>query len=471
MGSTEHAGTASPPRVRNRKFDLLLTVLILAGLVLGVIVGQFFIFSSDPAVSAATLEERAQIFNQIGQFLFIRPLMMLIIPIVFVSVVVGVTSIGNPQRLGLVGGATILFYLSTMFLAVLLGLALVNIIKPGSGADPTALISERDAQQFAETEGAVSAGADIGVGGAFVNLLEQAIPTNPIAAAASGNTLSMVVVAILFGLSLVMIGEKGRPAIAVFESIFEALIRLVMVVIWLAPIGVFCLVAARVGTMGLGSLAGPVGLYALVVVIGLLIHALITLPAVAFVFGRTNPYRFLWQMRKPVITAFSTASSAATLPITIEEAERSGGCSKKAANFVLPLGATVNMDGTALYQAVAVIFLFQMHPQYDLGLTQQLVILVTATLAAVGAAGIPSAGLVTMAIVITAVNRSLEAMGTEFDPLPLAAIAIILGIDRLLDMCRTAVNVWGDAVGAKVLTRLAPDDPEPVPVATTRPKM
>lgn len=441
-----------------RKYDLLLTALILGGLILGVLVGQFFLFSDDPSLSAATIADRVRPYQQIGEFLFFRPLMMLVVPIVFVSVVVGVTSIGNPQRLGLVGGATLVYYFVTMALAVLLGLVLVNTIKPGVGADPGALVSEQAAQNFSATEMVVAEQSEIGVGGAFISLLEQAVPTNPIAAAASGNTLSMVVVAILFGLALVLIGEKGRPAVAVFDAVFAALIKLVQMVLWLAPIGVFCLVAARVGTTGLGALAGPVGKYAMVVVLGLLIHTLVTLPIVGFLAGRMNPYRFLLQMRKPLLTAFSTASSAATLPISIEEAEHSGGCSKKATNFVLPFGATVNMDGTALYQAVAVVFLFQMHPQYDLGLTQQLVILVTATLAAVGAAGIPSAGLVTMAIVIAAVNRSLEAMGTDFSPLPLTSIAIILGIDRFLDMCRTAVNVWGDLVGAKIITRIAPDE-------------
>jgi Na+/H+-dicarboxylate symporter len=441
-----------------RRHDLLLTLLILGSLVLGVLVGQFFLFSDDPSVSATTIADRVAPYQQIGEFLFFRPLMMLVIPLVFTSVVVGVTSIGNPQRLGLIGGATLVYYFTTMILAVLLGLVLVNTVKPGRNADPSAFISDQAVQSFAVTEQAISARSETGVGGAIINLLEQAIPSNPIAAAASGNTLSMVTVATLFGLALVLIGEAGKPAVAVMESIFAALIKLVTLLLWLAPIGVFCLVAARVGTTGLGALAGPLGKYAMVVIVGLLIHSLVLLPIVTFLFGRANPYRFLLQMRKPLLTAFSTASSAATLPVSIEEAERSGGCSKKAANFVLPLGATVNMDGTALYQAVAVVFLFQMHPSFEPGLTQMLVILITAVLAAIGAAGIPSAGLVTMAIVITAVNRSLEAMNADFAPLPLSAIAIILGVDRFLDMCRTAVNVWGDLVGAKIITRIAPDD-------------
>ncbi|MEO1130085.1 MAG: dicarboxylate/amino acid:cation symporter [Planctomycetota bacterium] len=440
--------------------DHLLTVLILAGLVGGILVGQLLLF--NPNASAEAIAQTVQPWNDIGDLIFIRPLRMMIIPLVFISVVVGVTSIGDPQKLGLVGGATLLFYVTTMLLAVILGLTIVNTIKPGAGIDPSQFESAGQAA-FETKRVAIESGSAEGIGGAFMNLLYQMVPTNPITAAVEGNTLGVVVFSILLGLALVMSGEPARPVIRVFEGLFEALIKLVTWIIWIAPIGVFLLVAGRVGETGLSSLAGPIGLYALCVLLGLAIHAMVTLPAVLLAFGRTNPFRYMWQMRKPILTAFSTASSSATLPITIEEAEKSGGCSKKAANFVLPLGATVNMDGTALYQAVAVVFLFQMFG-LDLTLTQQLVILITATLAAIGAAGIPSAGLVTMAIVITAVNRSLGTVeGAE--QLPMWTIGIILGVDRILDMCRTAVNVWGDATGARILTRFAPDDDD-APAAT-----
>jgi len=398
-------------------------------------------------------------WEAIGNLLFIRPLRMMIIPLVFVSVVVGVTSIGSPEKLGLLGGSTLLYYITTMLAAIGLGLILVTLFGPGRGVPPEAL--DLDMAGFEAKRSAIEQGQEAGLGDAFLNLFEQMIPTNPIAAAAEGNTLGVVVVSLLLGLSLVLIGERGRPAVAVFEALFAALLKLVVWIIWLAPIGVFALVTARIGSTGLATFVGPIGWYALTVVLGLLLHALVSLPAILFLLGKANPYDFLWRMRKPLLTAFSTASSSATLPITIEEAETSGKCSKRASNFVLPLGATVNMDGTALYQAVAVVFLFQVYG-INLSLTELLVILITATLSAVGAAAIPSAGLVTMAIVITAVNRSLGAVSGDASlELPLESIAIILGIDRLLDMCRTCVNVWGDSVGAKLMSRLAPDEEEP----------
>lgn len=433
--------------------DNLLTILIFAALIAGVLVGQFGLYSAS--VSAEALAQRVEPFDVIGKLIFIRPLMMLIIPLVFVSVVVGVTSIGNPQKLGVIGGATLVYYFSTMLLAVMLGLVLVSIIQPGVGVAMESVHAGAQ-QDYAAKQGAIEAGQEGGIGGAFLHLLYQMIPDNPLLAAVEGKTLSVVVVSILLGLALVMTGKPAEPVVAIFDGLFQALIKLVVWIIWLAPIGVFCLVAARVGEVGLGRLAGPIGWYALTVVIGLLLHGFGTLPLILAIFGKTNAYKFCWQVRKPIITAFSTASSSATLPITIEESVQRGGCSKRAANFVLPLGATVNMDGTALYQAVAVSFLFQMMGT-DLTITQQLVILVTATLAAIGAAGIPSSGLVTMAIVITAVNASLPAISQDIEPLPLSAIGIILGIDRILDMCRTAVNVWGDTVGARLITRLAPD--------------
>ncbi|MFG0251249.1 MAG: dicarboxylate/amino acid:cation symporter, partial [Phycisphaerales bacterium JB038] len=207
--------------------------------------------------------------------------------------------------------------------------------------------------------------------------------------------------------------------------------------------------------LGLGDMAGPIGLYMLTVFVGLFLHGALVLPLVLSIFGKCNPYRFMWKMRKALMTAFGTDSSSATLPVTLEVAEEEAGCSRKASNFVLPLGATINMDGTALYEAVAVVFLFQAF-EIPLAFPELLIVAITATLAAVGAAGLPSAGRVTMVIVIMAVNTALNDPEKSLD---LAAIGIILGVDRILDMCRTVVNVWGDAVGARIITRLAPDEP------------
>ena len=435
------------------KRENLVTILILSALVAGVLVGQFVLF--DPALSAEAMRSRVSGWQSAGELLFMRPLFMIIVPLVFASVVTGVTSIGNPHKLGLIGGATTLYFLGTTLLAVVLGLVLVNVINPGMGVDPTSFTTAGQQAFASEISGKLTGRPD-DVGGSFMNLLKQLIPDNPLKAAVERDVLPVVVFAILLGLALVVIGEVGRPVVAFMEGLVAALIKIVLWIMWLAPVGVFCIVAARVGQSGLANLVGPMGMYMLTVLMGLGIHLLVILPIVLAVFGKTNPYAFLWRMRKVIITAFSTASSNATLPVSIEEAQVNGGCSRRAANFVIPLGATVNMNGTALYEAVAVSFLFQMFG-YQLNLEQQLLVLITATLAAVGAAGIPAAGLVTMAIVISAVNSSLQGIDPSIEPLPMWTIGIIYGVDRVLDMCRTVVNVLGDCIGARIISRLAPD--------------
>jgi len=428
-----------------------LTLLILVGLTLGVLYGQYVLFDPDMPIDD-TLKE-------LGTLILIRPLMLLIVPLIFVSVIVGVTSIGDPSRLGLVGGSTIVYYLATMLLAVCLGTTLVYVFEPGKGLDPDEAEAMRmtgEAQFEADTsrKEAMREAESLGLSGAWVSIIHQIIPTNIVEEMAGARPLGIIVFALLLGLALASGGEKTKPAVRFFEAMFDAIMRLVSWVIWLTPIGVFLLVAWTVGKIGLEGIAGPISKYMIIVVAGLFIHGVIVLPIVLAILGRCNPFRFMWQMRKALLTAFGTDSSSATLPVTIQSAETEGGCSKRAANFVLPLGATVNMDGTALYEAVAVVFLFQLYG-IDLSFGELLIVVITATLAAVGAAGIPSAGLVTMVIVITAVNTSLRGRGVP--ELPLSAIGVIIAVDRIVDMCRTTVNVWGDAVGAKIITRIAPD--------------
>ncbi len=419
--------------------------------------------SAEAGELRAQIKERTGWMHTAGQLLFIRPLMLMIIPLVFISVVVGVCAIGDPQKLGLVGGATVVYYLATMVLAITVGLLLVNIVRPGAGGDESMRTELRSAGEAVFEAGDIATstvGPAEALTQALVGLVEQMVPRNIIGAAAAGNTLAIVMAGILIGMALVMSGEVAKPAIELFNALFQALMKVVIWIIWLAPLGVFFLVAARVGEVGLSDLVEKTGKYALTVVLGLLVHGLVTLPLLLWLIGRVHPYKYLAAVRKVILVAFSTASSSATLPITIEETQRQGGASKRAANFVLPLGATVNMDGTALYQGVAVVFLFQLY-DIPMSIGDQLIIVVTATLAAVGAAAIPSAGLVTMAIVIAAVNSSLVARGGENAlQLPASAIGVILGVDRILDMCRTCVNVWGDCVGARLITRLAPDEEE-----------
>ncbi len=436
--------------------DTILTSLILAGLIAGALVGQFVIF--DPDASRDAILQATSSLQSIGDLIFIRPLRLLIIPLVFVSVVAGVCAIGEPSKLGLIGGATLVYFVGTTIAAVTLGLVIASIVRPGVGIDLAALeTAARSGFEQENVAARVESGPG-GVGDAFLALLYDMVPPNILKAAVDGNILAVVLFAILLGVALSTAGAIARPAVAAIEGLLAGLMKIVGWIMWLAPIGVFFIVAARVGQSGLAGLAGPLGAYILCVVGGLALHGLVTLPLVLWIFGRTNPYTFVARMRKVLLTAFSTASSSATLPVTIEECRRVGGCSKRAATFVPALGATVNMDGTALYEAVAVLFLFQAFG-IDLTLAQQVVILVTATLAAVGAPGIPGAGIVTMAIVINAVNSSLHAVAPDAEQLPLWTIGLILGVDRFLDMCRTTLNVFGDCIGARLITRLAPDEP------------
>jgi len=436
----------------------LLTVLIFLGLALGVIVGHFILWNPG-----ATDELRQQVTGPwfiAGDLVFVRPLKLLIIPLVFTSVLTGITSIGDPKKLGLFGSATILFYVTTMIFAVVLGVSLAALIEPGSGfpleARESAMTSGAD--QIADL-GTVPDTAGKGLGAAWLTILYQLIPTNFFGAVVEFQALSVIAATILLGVGIVAVGEPARPFTRAVEALHEVLMTIVQWVIWLMPIGVLCLVAWAVGSYGLAELTKALGLYAATVFTGLGIHMLITLPLILWLVTRINPYKFMWQMRNALLTAFGTSSSMATLPVTIETASEEGGCSKRAAGLVLPLGATVNMDGTALYQGIAVIFLFQAFG-IDLSFTEYLAIILTATLAAVGAAGVPGGSIATILIIIAAVNSTLGAMGETAPQLPMAAIGLILPIDRFLDMCRTVVNVWGDSVGARIITRLAPDEEE-----------
>jgi len=437
----------------------LLNLLIFIGLIAGVVLGLLlYRHYAGLNLDSKEISDRVQWLFNAGDLILIRPLKMLIIPLVFASVVVGITSIGDPSRLGLVGSATIVYYFATMFIAVVLGATLVSAIRPGEGVSQRINLQEIE-QRYAESDDSprkVIEGSPHDLGGAWTSIIRQMVPDNVLAAAVNGQPLPVITFSILFGLALGFLGERAKAAINFFEAFFQAIMTLVGWVLWLTPIGVFLLVAWTLARLG-GEAINAVGKYMLVVFIGLAIHGFLTLPLILFFFGQTNPYRFMWRMRPALITAFGTDSSSATLPVTIRTAESEGECSKKASGFVLPLGSTINMDGTALYEAVAVIFLFQVYG-IELGFEAIAVVALTATLAAVGAAGIPSAGLVTMVIVIEAVNTTLA--GTNKPALPLAAIGIIIGVDRIVDMCRTVVNVWGDAVGAKIITRIAPDEQE-----------
>lgn len=370
------------------------------------------------------LGERAVHIKIVGD-LFIRLLKMIIVPLIMASMVSGVVSIGNARGLGRIGLKTFAFYIATTLLAVLVGLILVNIIQPGVGVDmPQEAANEVISHEPPTVESIVS---DI-------------VPDNAVGAMAQSKFLSVIFFSLLLGVGLTSVGDKARPLIELFGALNAVMMKITEWIMCLAPIGVFALMAYTVGTLGL-EIIGDLAKYMSTVLLGLGIHAFLTLPVILVVFARYSPIRFIRHVFSAVATAFSTASSAATLPITMDCLEENAGISNKVVSFVIPLGATVNMDGTALYEAVAAMFIAQAYG-IEMGIGHQLIIMLTATLASIGAAAIPSAGLVTMVIVLDAVG------------LPAGGIMMILAVDRLLDMFRTAVNVWGDACGTAVVARL-----------------
>jgi proton glutamate symport protein len=359
---------------------------------------------------------------------FLRGLKMIIIPLIFSSIVSGVTNIGNADNIGRLGFRTITYYITTSTLAILVGLILVNIFKPGIGADLN-----------------LSQEIDLGIeSDTLATTLIKIIPENIFSAFSSnGQMLSVIFFAMLFGFFITRARFEYQESLKTFfNAIFDVMMKLTLFIIKFTPIGIFGLVAEKVAQQDdLISLMQSMGLYMAVVVMALAFHSIITLPALLTIIGRVKPLKHFKAMRTPLLTAFSTSSSSATLPLTIQAVESNSGVSNKISSFTLPLGATINMDGTALYECIAVIFIAQAYG-IDLSVGQQIIVVVTALLASIGAAGIPMAGLVMITIVLTAVGLPLEGVG------------LILAVDRILDMFRTTVNVWSDSCGAVVIAKL-----------------
>ena len=350
-----------------------------------------------------------------------------------------VVNLGDIRDLGKIGGKTVAYYMATTALAVLLGIILVNIIHPGQGIDREALsalniVTEVPDKVSNQGVGEKSSAVII------IDTLVNMIPKNPAEAMATGDVLQIIFFTIFFAIMAAMVGGESETLTKAINAVDLIMQRSVMVVMLIAPYCIFLLVTAIFMDLGVGALKA-LAKYAFTVLLGLLIHAAITLPILVWVIGRYSPIRLFKAVLPAIMTAWSTASSAATLPLTMDCLARRAGVDRKIGNFVLPLGATVNMDGTALYESVAVIFIAELLG-IDLTIGMQAVIFITATLAAIGAAAIPGAGLVTMGIVLTAVG------------LPLDGIGLILAIDRILDQFRTAVNVWGDTTAAVVVGRL-----------------
>lgn len=359
---------------------------------------------------------------------FLRGLNMVVVPLILSSIISGVARIGGGSNLGRLGVKTLSYYIGTSLIAILTGLFFVNVLQPGVGAN---LGNAEVINALPTANASVS------------DILMRAIPDNVFDSMAKGQILPVIFFAILFGAFITKIeGKKQEFLVSLFDSIFEVMMRITMFIIRFTPLGVFAIVAQEVAknAASLGNIAGSLAIYMLTVFVALMFHAGITLPLTVKIMGKADPLKHFRNMATPLLTAFSTSSSNAALPLSMEAVEHKSGVSNKITSFTLPLGATINMDGTALYECVAVIFIAQAYG-IDLTMGQQALVVLTALLAAIGSAGIPMAGLVMMTIVLTAVN------------LPLEGIGLILAVDRILDMSRTTVNVWGDTCAAVVIAK------------------
>jgi len=359
--------------------------------------------------------------------LFIRALKMLIIPLILSSLISGITSIGTGSNLGRIGLKTLLYYMMTSLFAIITGQVLVNLFKPGVGAN---------IQFVQKVEGLVEKQKS------FTDIIVDIVPENIMQAMVNNDMLSIIFFAIIFGFFITKVAKKYQQVLQdFFTSVFEVMMKVTLFVIKFTPLGIFGIVAKTIADQeDLGGLVSSMGLYMLTVILALAIHAIITLPIILRIIGKVNPLKHFRNMTTPLLTAFSTSSSGATLPLTMQAVEENSGVSNKISSFTLPLGATVNMDGTALYECIAAIFIAQAYG-VDLTFVQQLIIVVTALLASIGAAAIPMAGLVMITVILTAVGLPLEGVG------------LIIAVDRILDMFRTATNVWSDSCGAVVIAR------------------
>ncbi len=382
------------------------------------------------------LGPRAVVIEPIGKA-FIRMITMVVVPLVFASLVVGTASLGSIKRLGRIGVKTISYYLITTAIAVSIGLLLANAIQPGAGLDESVkakLLQEYQQSSRDQLDKAMANKPSV------IDVLLRIIPTNPLRAMADGDMLGLIFFSLALGIALTYLpAPRSQPVVNFLDGLNEAIIQLVHLIMKVAPYGVFALMAAVTGRFGY-SILFTLLKYALVVLIGLALHLGGIYSLSLRLLAKMNPLKFFRGLRDAQLVAFSTSSSNAALPVNMKCCQENLGVPKEITSFVLPLGATINMDGTALYQGVAAVFIAQV---YGLSLTmvEQLMIVLTATLASIGAAGVPGAGIVTLTLV-------LQTIG-----IPLEGIALILGVDRILDMCRTVVNMTGDATCCAFIAR------------------
>lgn len=394
---------------------------IFIGLILGVVVGLVF-------------GEKAMIIEPVGT-IFLRLITMIVVPLVLVSLMLGTASLGDIRKLGRIGIKTVVYFMITTMIAISIGLVLANIVKPGTG-----LNEEVKAELYKSYESKAQVSIQrMEEKPSLKDILINIVPTNPVKALIDGNMLQVIFLGLLFGLILTLIKKsKSEMLIKFLDGVNDAIIQVVHIAMKLAPYGVLALIAAVIGQYGVNILVTLLK-YSLVVVGGLVIYTFSINSLSLSLLGRMNPLLFFKAVKEAMIIAFSTSSSNAALPVSLECVEHIG-VSREYSSFVIPLGATINMDGTALYQGVAAVFIAQIYG-IPLALTDQITIVLMATLASVGAAGVPAAGIITLAMVLTQIG------------IPLEGIALILGVDRFLDMCRTTTNIIGDMACSVVIKR------------------
>ena len=375
------------------------------------------------------------VYSFVGS-LFLNALKMLIVPLIVSSIVVGIAGIGSSGALGRLGGKTLTYYMATSLAAILIGLLMVNLVAPGivDGNPAKDLIGL--SEEVGSIQGKVAGHGAGDIAAVFLRM----VPTNIVAAAADGQMLGLIFFSLLFGFFMTKIQEVYAESIYNFwQSIYQTMMLITDWVMKFAPIGVFALVAKVVASTGISAFK-PLAMFFSTVLLALAIHFLVVLPLLLKAVGRVNPLRQFRAMAPALMTAFSTSSSSATLPLTLECVEKNAGVSNRTASFVLPLGATINMDGTALYECVAAMFIAQAYG-IELSFATQFTIVIIALLTSIGVAGIPAASLVAISIILAAIG------------LPSEAIGLILVVDRVLDMCRTTVNVFSDSCGAVIIAR------------------
>ena len=397
-------------------FTQKILTAMLFGALLGIILNNISIYNSliNQYLSNG-------VFEVVGK-LFVNSLKMLVVPLVFCSITVGITSLGNLSLMGRVGLKAIIIYLLTTAFAITLALIFAIVIEPGQGYEIDSSI------QFSAKEAP-----------SLSSVLTSIVPSNPILAMADGEMLQIILFAIILGIAITITGNKAESFKKGIISLNEIMMSMVTIIMKFAPLGVFCLIAKTFATQGIDMII-PLASYFFTVTIVLILHVLLTYSAFLKLIGKVSPFLFLKKMRTAIVFAFSTASSNATIPVTLNTVEKRLGVDKSVASFTVPLGATINMDGTAIMQGVATVFIASVY-MVDLTIGDYLTVVLTATLASIGTAGVPGVGLIMLTMVLTQVG------------LPVEGVALIIGIDRLLDMMRTAVNITGDSMVSLITSK------------------